>query len=300
MFSSVNTLTISGAAVQPPAQPTAAAHKTDLWTAKADDVADFMVRTGSLPAAGQDSVEDGLAGWLAVQRRAAQQGRIAARRMAYLESRVPGWRQSRTERWDAQLVLLELAKASGAQPHSQLRVWIKSQRRAAAKGLLAPDRKRTLDAKVPGWDRTAVENENQWTGRAEDLANYVDLSGKLPASNSGTAEAAGLYRWMSYQRALARSGKITSKRRKWLDKNVPGWLPEQDCHQVRWSTLAEALVLFVDTNRRWPRATAPAEKTLARWLGTQRAVARAGKLTPSRREKLDSVAAGWLRAGGRS
>lgn len=298
MIPGVNTLMIP--AQQPaPAQPRAAAGTTDLWTAKADTVAHFVASAGRLPAAGPRIDEDELAGWLAVQRRAVQQGRLSAERRAYLNSRIPAWRQTRQERWDAQLALLELATGAGAPARGPLGVWLKSQRRAAASGALTPDRKTALDVSAPGWDRPAVESENQWTGRAEDLANYVDFSGKLPLSNDRKAETSGLYRWLTYQRALARSGKITSKRRKWLDKNVPGWLPEQDRYEVRWSTLASALGLFVDTNRRWPRVSEPGEKTLARWLGTQRATAKAGKLLPTRREKLDATVAGWLRPGGR-
>lgn len=277
-----------------PAQDPATGAGADPWTEKAAMVAGFVDRTGRLPGPGPDLVEDELAGWLSVQRRAAQQGRISSCHRLYLDTSIPSWRQSRQERWDAHLALLAAATTSGTAVTGQLKIWLKSQRRAAAAGTLSADRKAVLDARAPGWDRPAADAEYVWLGRAEDLANFVDFAGKLPSSVGGTAEASGLYRWMNYQRSLAKAGKITKARRKWLDKNVPGWLPEQDDREAQWALQAAALGSFLEASGRWPRVTDAAERTLARWLGTQRAAARAGRMVSARRQTLDTVAAGWL------
>lgn len=296
MFSYVNTMTLSGAAAPAPALTPEASADADPWTAKAATVAAFVAGSGTLPAAGPDLIEDELAGWLAVQRRAAQQGRLTDEHRRYLDSNIPRWRQTRQERWDSQLALLSAASAANTPVRGQLRVWLKSQRRAAATGVLTAERKSALDTRAPGWDRPAADTEYVWLSRAEDLANYVDFAGRLPASIGGTAEATALYRWMNYQRSLARAGKITTKRRKWLDKNVPGWLPAQDGREVHWSAQATALKAFLESAGRWPRVADPRERTLARWLGTQRAAARAGRLGDARRETLEAVAVGWLPA----
>lgn len=294
MLPCVKTLTIEATPAAPARVP-APGTGTDPWTEMAVAVAGFVERSGNLPAPGADTVEDEMAGWLAVQRRAAQQGRMTAPHRLFLDTRIPGWRQSRQERWNSQLELLGQAHAAGTAVRGQLKVWLKSQRRAAAAGHLSADRKAALDARAPGWDRPAVDGQLLWLSRAEDLANYVDFAGKLPASAGTSAEAAGLYRWMSYQRGLARAGRITKARRKWLDKNVPGWLPEQDIREALWLAHAKALGAFLETSGRLPTVADPAEKTLARWLGTQRAAARADRLGAARRETLDTVAAGWLR-----
>lgn len=293
MLPGVKTLTITADSQTAPAQLPATG-VTEPWTEKAAMVAGFVERTGNLPAAGPELEEDEMAGWLAVQRRAAQQSRMTPAQRLVLDTRIPGWRQSRQERWNAQLDLLAEAFAAGTAVRGQLKVWLKSQRRAAAANNLPADRKAALDAHATGWDRPADDAEYLWMSRAEDLANFVDFSGKLPTSTGGTAEAAGLYRWMNYQRSLARAGKITKARRKWMNKNVPGWLPEQDGREVSWSAQAHALGVFLESTGRWPRVTDPAEKTLARWLGTQRAAARAGRMGAARRERLDTVARGWL------
>lgn len=258
-------------------------------------VARFVERDGNLPAPGAEPAEDEMAGWLAVQRRAAQQRRMTEEHKVFLDTRIPGWRQSREERWNSQLALLSQARSAGTAVRGQLKVWLKSQRRAAAACSLRADRKAALDAAAPGWDLPALGGEYLWLSRAEDLANYVDFSGRLPASAGGTAEATGLYRWMSYQRVLARAGKLTKARRKWLDKNVPGWLPDHDGREVHWSAQAKALEVFREETGRWPSVAVAAEKTLARWLGTQRAAARAGRMVAARRQTLDAAAAGWLR-----
>jgi hypothetical protein len=267
----------------------------DPWTEMAATVAAFVEHTGNLPGPGPEQREDEMAGWLAVQRRAAQQRRMTEEHRVFLDTRIPGWRQSREERWNSQLALLSQARTAGVPVRGQLKVWLKSQRRAAAAGSLRADRKASLDAAAPGWDRPALGGEYLWLSRAEDLANYVDFSGRLPASAGGTAEATGLYRWMSYQRVLARAGRLTKTRRKWLDKNVPGWLPDHDGRDVHWAAQAKALGVFREETGRWPSVAVAAEKTLARWLGTQRAAARADRMGSARRETLDSVAAGWLR-----
>ncbi|WP_354215037.1 Helicase associated domain protein [Arthrobacter sp. UYCo732] len=289
-------MTIPGAAVPAPADSRAASADADPWTAKAATVAVFVAFNGRLPGPGPDLTEDELAGWLAVQRRAAQQSRLTGTHRRYLDSNIPRWRQTRQERWDAQLTRLADAATAGTPVRGQLKVWLKSQRRAAAAGNLSVDRKAALDTRAPGWDRPSVDTEYLWLSRAEDLANYVDFAGRLPASTGGTADVSGLYRWMNYQRSLARAGKITTKRRKWLDKNVPGWLPAQDSRELHWKAQAKALATFLESSGRWPRVTHPAEKTLARWLGTQRAAARAGRLGAVRREQLDSIAANWALA----
>jgi hypothetical protein len=293
MLPGVKTLTIVADSQTAPAQiPTKGI--TEPWAEKAAMVAGFVERTGNLPGPGPELEEDEMAGWLVVQRRAAQQGRMTAAQRLVLDTRIPGWRQSRQERWNAQLDLLAEAFTAGTTVRGTLKTWLKSQRRASAAGNLTADRKAALDARASGWDRPAADAEYLWMSRAEDLANFVDFSSKLPASTGGTAESAGLYRWMNYQRSLARAGKITKARRKWMNKNVPGWLPEQDGREVSWSTQAHALGVFLEETGRWPRVTDPAENALARWLGTQRAAARAGRMGPARREKLDTVATGWL------
>lgn len=294
MLPFVKTLTIPAPAKAPARLP-AAGDSADPWTEMAATVSDFVERSGNLPGPGADPVEDEMAGWLAVQRRAAQQRRITDEHKAFLDTRIPGWRQSRQERWNSQLSLLTAARTEGAPIRGQLKIWLKSQRRAAAAGQLSAGRRAELDARAPGWDRPAADPELLWLGRAEDLANYVDFSGRLPASAGGTAEATGLYRWMSHQRGLARAGKLTKARRKWLDKNVPGWLPDHDGRELHWSAQAKALGSFREATGRWPSVAVPAEKALARWLGTQRAAARAGRMGTARLETLETAAAGWLR-----
>lgn len=293
MFSVVNILTVPDAPVLEPAEILEPSTAADPWTAKAATVAAFVSRTGSLPCAGPELVEDELAGWLAVQRRADQQSRLTPGHRRYLDSHIPGWRQARQERWEAQLALLAAATTATAPIRGQLKVWLKSQRRALAAGALTAGRKSALDAQAAGWDRPAADAEHVWMNRAEDLANFVDFAGRLPASAGGNADVSALYRWMNYQRSLARAGKIPAKRRKWLDKNVPGWLPVQDPREVHWAAQAKLLGVFLQTSGRWPMVASPAERSLARWLGTQKAAARAGRLADTRRAILDAAAPGW-------
>lgn len=263
---------------------------TDAWTGAANTVVTFVNDRKRLPEPGPYSREAILHEWLKDQRRAAQQGRLGEDKEAYLDARIEGWRLTQDDRWKIQLDALALSMKSGSPLDENLKGWLANQRRLLAAGTLKPERKDALDRSVPGWQEGS---EHQWRSRAEDLADYVDLNGGLPPYEAGDGETAVLYRWMNYQRFLARSGKLAKKRLDWLNKQVPGWLPPDSGRDGAWSAMADNVAAFIAKNGRWPSVSRPDERRMARWVGTQRAAKRRGKLSTPRAGWLATELPGW-------
>lgn len=262
----------------------------DAWDGAARTVVAFVQSRKRLPEPGPYGREAILHEWLKGQRRAAQQGRLGAEKEAFLDANIDHWRLTQDDRWQQQLASLALSMNSGAPLDENLKTWLANQRRLLADGTLKPERKDDLDARVPGWQENS---DHQWRSRAEDLADYVDLNGALPPYEAGDGETAVLYRWMNYQRFLARSGKLAKKRLTWLNKQVPGWLPPDSGRDGAWSAMADKVAGFVAENGRWPSARIPGERRMARWIFTQRAAARKGKLSVPRSGWLGTELPGW-------
>lgn len=262
----------------------------DAWTGAARTVVSFVRSQHRLPEPGTYGRESILSEWLKNQRRAAQKGRLDAAKMELLDRDIPGWRLSHEDRWKIQLTALALSMKTGDPLDENLRNWLLNQRKAFAEGALKPERKEALDRDVPGWQE---DSDHQWRSRAEDLADYVDLNRATPPYEAGESETAVLYRWMNYQRFLARSGKLPKKRLDWLNKNVPDWLPADSGRDGAWSAMADAVGAFQVEHGRWPVASQPAERRMARWLGTQRGAARKNKLSAPRTAWLNAKLSGW-------
>jgi hypothetical protein len=262
----------------------------DAWTGAARTVALFVRSQNRLPEPGPYGRESILSEWLKGQRRAAQKGRLDAAKMELLDRDIPGWRLSHEDRWKMQLGALALSMRTGDPLDDSLRQWLLAQRRALADGTLKPERREALDRDVPGWQENS---DHQWRSRAEDLADYVDLNRTTPPYVAGESETAVLYRWMNYQRFLARSGKLPKKRLDWLNKNVPDWLPADSGRDGAWSAMADRVVDFLAVHGRWPVASREEERRMARWLGTQRGACRRGKLAAPRLAWLNAKLPGW-------
>lgn len=262
----------------------------DPGTGAARTVVTFVRTHNRLPEPGPYGHEAVLHEWLRGQRRAAQQRRLDPDKMEKLDRDIPGWRLSHEDRWKLQLAALALSMRTGDPLDENLRNWLLAQRRAEAEGTLKPERREALDRDVPGWQE---DSDHQWRSRAEDLADYVDLNRGTPPYEAGESETAVLYRWMNYQRFLARSGKLPKKRLDWLNKNVPDWLPADSGRDGAWSAMADRIVAFIAEHDRWPVPSRDDERQMARWLGTQRAVHRKGKLAAPRLAWLNAKLPGW-------
>jgi hypothetical protein len=112
--------------------------------------------------------------------------------------------------------------AAGTDP-ARAGAWVRAQRRAARSGKLSVARKQALDNELPGW---AAGTEQKWLDSATDVVDFEDLHGLLPTA-AGDDEERHLHRWLNYQRQRAAADKLSAKRRKWLDKQLPSWTGQE-------------------------------------------------------------------------
>ncbi|MCC3299460.1 helicase associated domain-containing protein [Arthrobacter caoxuetaonis] len=265
--------------------PTAQGRNTDAPMARA--AVEFTRSHGRLPGAGEPELHT----WLERKRRAARKGQLNAQLGAWLDENLPGWANSREDRWKASLAAAVAARTAGESPDRATRTWLGTQRRAAASGKLAPERRRALQDAFGGWLETPPRRMATWDERADDVTDFVDLHGRLP-SLTGRDDEVSLARWLTHQRAKARAGKLASSRMNRLDKDAPGWLPLAEGRDFPWQTKARALAGFVAGTGRWPVPSVPAEAALAAWARSQRSAHRTGRLTAERAGHLEAIP-GW-------
>lgn len=244
-------------------------------------VRDFLHSTGRHPEPSSDPGEQMLCDWLEAQRRAAQQGRLSPERHSILDRAVPGWRRSRDEVWNERLA----AAAGGLTPF--LRTWLGHQRRSYAEGNLRADRLAALNDALPGW----MDMEgNRWEEGFDRLESWVLEHGTMPGYTGREGEQEHLYRWLVIQRNLAARGGLARSKDVRLSSLYPGW---QQSIPGPWERMAAAVADHITFTGRRPAVTVPEERRMARWLGTQRAAVRAGRLHPDRIAWLDKNVPGW-------
>ena len=111
-----------------------------------------------------------------------------------------------------------------------------------------------------------------------------------------------LYSFLQSQRGRYRAGKLQEGRKRYLDKNLPGWLtpPKAEREHALWQQRVTELDEFIRAHGRYPRyktAASPSEKILAVWLERQRDCLRTAKLTRSRQNQLTLTALWWQTFG---
>ena len=135
------------------------------WRNRLEEVVQFQADFGRLPKSGGSSYEQRLFRWIAVQRRAFEQGRISKAKVALLGD-VSDWsinvrQQDLQERWRAKLCdLQEFVSEFGATPryknyHSErehsLGVWLHNQHQRRTELKLQDWRLQALNDAIPNW-----------------------------------------------------------------------------------------------------------------------------------------------------
>ena len=102
--------------------------------------------------------------------------------------------------------------------------WLVTQRYLLRKGKLNQIRKNILDTAMPDWfngnKKTNWVTFLNFEEHLNVVKNYYLKNGVLPGATDN--ENGG--KWLVTQRYLFNSGKLSMKRKKMLDDNLPGWL----------------------------------------------------------------------------
>ena len=138
---------------------------TTSWRRRLDEALAFHATNQRLPSSQGQAEEKSLAQWVASQRIAYQQGKMAAAKIILLDQ-LPNWnvnqhQQRLDETWKAKLAaVVDYVTVTGSLPRYRnyatehersLGVWLHNQHQKRTKGTLIEWRKTALDDAVPTW-----------------------------------------------------------------------------------------------------------------------------------------------------
>ncbi len=205
--------------------------------------------------------------------------KVAVRKPAVWETRVARVREAAAEQ-DFDFFHL---------PDRALRRWLRRQRSKYRKGTLPAGIRTALEAIGFDWERTELSDAayESWSRNLEAYRDLVRRRGEGAVPNQ--REEYGLYQWFVRQRAQRRRGELPERRRQALDAAGFPW-ETRPKESGRWREYYERLKAFRD---RYGHANItqddPDDPSLGKWLARQRRAYRSGRLSPQRKEALDSL-----------
>ncbi len=267
-----------------------------------------------------------LGSWVQIQRRAYRKGRLDTSRVQALESLqkwtwtapnasardpVADW-QDRIERlklFVSQKRHARVPKMYRAPDGCRLGLWVASQRNAFRRGLLTSMQKEDLES-LPGWSWGT--SDDNWRDAFAKLQEFIKTNGAQALGvHAVTADNFRVGLWARAQRRAFLIGRLPTERLDLL-KQVEGWpwqeKAKQRTHDAefnagqgvqsaddKWELRFEQLSDYVRHNgsARIARSyITPDGFGLGMWVGLQRKAFRRGRLSHSRRHRLEGLP-GW-------
>jgi Helicase associated domain/Glycosyl transferases group 1 len=236
-----------------------------------------------------------LAGWVAAQRRAHRDGRLAAGRSERLE-RLAGWSwDPREAAWEQAFAALEAF--IGREGHARVPAghvedgvglggWVAAQRRAYRDGRLAAGRSERLE-RLAGWSWDP--EADAWEQGFAALEAFVEHEGHPRPTPSREPELAG---WVAAQRRAYRAGALEPARSERLER-LQGW--SWDPREAAWEQAFAALEAFVERegHARVARTHSEDGVALGMWVATQRYAHQHKRLEKDRAARLEGIP-GWV------
>ena len=182
-------------------------------------------------------------------------------------------------------------RASDDPDEHRLAVWLATQKIMWRAGCLPAQRQQALSAAGVRLEpnRTPAGRDAHWVARLAELQAFRTLHGRWPAESNDDPAAHSLAVWLSKQRALCRTGRISGYRYQALiDAGV-----ELNPGKPHWETRLAELQDFRAVHNRWPALASEnlVEQSLARWLKMQYWLYKTGRLSGQRRQALDDAGA---------
>ena len=172
--------------------------------------------------------------------------------------------------------------------------WLVVQRKRNTDGTLMAWRLEMLNAALPGW---ADNLDAEWLRRFEQIRAFRKEHRRLPGVSKANGRDRRLYDWLIWQRRALSAGTLQPRRRRLLNRHLPGWAGTQTVPKHRpWMENFEQTLDYFNTNGTLPTAAkdvSPERRSIAEWLGYQRSLVRKGSLPPERKALLDDAFPGW-------
>ncbi len=166
----------------------------------------------------------------------------------------------------------------------ELALWLQNIRLAKRADRLTPEQILELDALAIDWEAPDLE----WETRIKELAEYKSANGRCNVI-TGNAELA---MWVAKTKRNQAAGLLSESQILTLDEL--GFFPEPRKGR-NWDEMYGRLEAFFKQNL---HSSVPygydADQPLARWVSTQRAYNRKGKMDPFKRERLEKLEFDWM------
>jgi superfamily II DNA or RNA helicase len=238
-----------------------------------------------------------LGNWVASQRNAFRANRLSEERRKRLEA-LPGWAWDQLDsEWEEAIgKLLQFVEREGdarvpvehREDGFRLGRWAGTQRTKFKAKQLGEERRRRLEA-IPGWVWEPFDAN--WEDGFARLAEFVEREGhaRVPLGHREGEFALGT--WVARQRTLFNATQLNQERQQRLSALV-GWVwrPSENKWEDAFATLAEFIER--ESHARVPVEHLESGSSLGRWVGTQRAMFKDGRLSDTRRRRLEAVP-GW-------
>lgn len=172
--------------------------------------------------------------------------------------------------------------------------WLVVQRKRNTDGTLMAWRMEMLNAVLPDW---ADNLDDEWLRRFEQIRAFRKEHRRLPGVLKANGHDRRLYDWLIWQRRALSAGTLQPRRRRLLNRHLPGWAGAQTVPKHRpWMENFEQTLDYYNAHGAIPtsaKGVSPERERMSAWLNGQRAKARKGGLSPERKQLLDDAFPGW-------
>lgn len=257
------------------------------------------VRQGTRAGSGADSFDLGV--WCSSQRQLRNRGLLTSDRVAALEG-VPGWSWTPKEDswWGKFEVLRRWCEMENSSTPPQECVFdgvpigsfVNTVRMTKKTGRLSRDRIAALEG-IAAWTWDA--RGDWWSEHFTQLERFVADNGHACPSYGDLVDGFDIGRWVSKQRGLARSGRLSDDRVALL-RSLPGWVDHE--RDAAWELGYSMLERYVETHGVIPsqKTAMPTGFRVGAWVAKQRA----GRARDEeRRRRLEGIP-GWCWDGRRT
>jgi len=225
--------------------------------------------------------------WITAQRTMKKLNMLPAARVRKLESIGFTWGDVRRLHWEKMFAAFKQYKKDhgtvqfvNKKEYKSLGDWIVQQRQLRAKGVLAHDRVRRLEALGFLWANTLLST--LWMRKYEELIQLKKKHGHL---NFSPAKHRQMVTWIRKQRARKKLGRISDEQLQLLNKIGFTW---EDNRQSRWDKSYQRLAQYKKVH-----GTVQVKETLDsglfRWLSKQRQKNKTGSLPAERVQRLKKL-----------
>lgn len=274
------------------------ARKRPTWEVKIQLLESFVTVRKRIPRTHDVMPSDFAIGkWVAMLRRKRKLAACLHPELVARLEQLPGWTWSVLgDQWQGMFQLLQqyiaekkrIPVAKEVYQDKPLGTWVANQRRRHAGEPYSAERARQLES-LPGWSWNP--HADRWGTHYVQLQQFQREHGRLPAATD-THGGVRIGAWVEQQRVMRKKGELGDGQCRLLER-VPNWT--WSVYDAQWNATFARVRDFVERTggipRKHARAGSADEKTLARWCAAQRYKYHKKKLSASRAERLDSLAA---------